>query len=220
MVIYMLRKPCPSFPPGDKSRVSGRKDEVNAIAREVQTQGLILGGIVALMWIIEIIDIFVFHGRLKIYGVHPHSISGIWGILYMPFLHGGFAHLSANTLPFITLGWLIMLRNTSDFFIVSVITMLVSGLGVWLFGAPNSVHIGASGVIFGYLGFLLLRGYFERSFGSIFLSLFVFFLYGGLIWGILPSQPGISWQGHFFGFVGGVLAAQLLGRKKREDSHL
>ncbi|MGL4375412.1 MAG: rhomboid family intramembrane serine protease [Microcoleaceae cyanobacterium] len=194
------------------------KNEVNAIAREVQTQGLILGGIVALMWIIEIIDIFVFHGRLNNYGVHPHSISGIWGILYMPFLHGGFAHLGANTLPFITLGWLIMLQNTSDFFIVSVITMLVSGLGVWLFGAPNSVHIGASGVIFGYFGFLLLRGYFERSFGSIFLSLFVFFVYGSLIWGILPSQPGISWEGHFFGFVGGVLAAQLLGRKKRKDS--
>ncbi len=134
----------------------------------------------------------------------------------MPFLHGSFAHLAANTLPFVTFGWLIMLRETRDFFIVSALTILVSGFGVWLTGAPNSVHIGASGLIFGYFGFLLLRGYFERSFTSIAISLIVGFFYGGLIWGVLPSQPGVSWQAHFFGFVGGILAAQLLGRKKRQ----
>jgi len=134
----------------------------------------------------------------------------------MPFLHGSFAHLAANTLPFVTLGWLIMLREISDFFIVSAVTVLVSVLGVWLTGAPNSVHIGASGLIFGYFGFLLLRGYFERSFTSILLSLIVGFFYGSLIWGVLPSQPGVSWQAHFFGLVGGVLTAQLLGRPKRQ----
>jgi membrane associated rhomboid family serine protease len=134
----------------------------------------------------------------------------------MPFLHGSFAHLAANTLPLVTLGWLIMLREISDFFIVSAVTVLVSGFGVWLTGAPYSVHIGASGLIFGYFGFLLLRGYFERSFTSILVSLIVGFFYGSLIWGVLPSQPGVSWQAHFFGFVGGVLAAQILGRQKRQ----
>jgi membrane associated rhomboid family serine protease len=92
--------------------------------------------------------------------------------------------------------------------------MLVSGLGVWLFGA-SGVHVGASGLIFGYLGFLLLRGYFERNFPSILLSLIVGFLYGGAIWGVLPTQPGISWEGHLFGFIGGVLAARLLARRKK-----
>jgi membrane associated rhomboid family serine protease len=190
--------------------------ETKAIARELQSHAAILGGFVVLLWTIEIIDVFLFQGRLNDYGVRPRSLDGLEGILFMPFLHGSFAHLAANTLPFVTLGWLIMLQEISDFFVVSAITMLVSGLGVWLTGAPNSVHIGASGLIFGYFGFLMLRGYFERSFSSILVSLIVGFFYGSLIWGVLPSQPGVSWQAHFFGFVGGVLAAQFLGRSKRE----
>lgn len=189
--------------------------ETKAITRELQSHAAILGGFVSLLWIIEIVDVFLFRGRLNAYGVRPRSIDGLQGILFMPFLHGSFAHLAANTLPFVTLGWLIMLREISDFFIVSAVTVLVSGFGVWLTGAPYSVHIGASGLIFGYFGFLLLRGYFERSFTSILVSLMVAFFYGSLIWGVLPSQPGVSWQGHFFGFVGGVLTAQLLGRQKR-----
>jgi membrane associated rhomboid family serine protease len=108
-----------------------------------------------------------------------------------------------------------MLRETSDFFVVTIITMLVSGLGVWLTAPAYSIHIGASGVIFGYFGFLLLRGYFERSFAAILFSLIVGLLYGGLIWGVLPLQYGISWQGHLFGFIGGALAARLLAQSKR-----
>ncbi|MEG3938979.1 rhomboid family intramembrane serine protease [Microcoleus sp. S36b_A3] len=190
--------------------------ESKSITRELQSHAAILGGFVSLLWIIEIVDVFLFRGALNAYGVRPRSIQGLEGIIFMPFLHGSFAHLAANTLPFVTFGWLIMLRETRDFFIVSAITILVSGFGVWLTGAPNSVHIGASGLIFGYFGFLLLRGYFERSFTSILVSLIVGFFYGSLIWGVLPSQPGVSWQAHFFGFVGGILAAQLLGRQKRQ----
>lgn len=190
--------------------------ETKTITRELQSHAAILGGFVALLWTIEIVDFSVFGGRLNSYGIRPRSLDGLEGILFMPFLHGSFAHLAANTLPFATLGWLIMLREISDFFVVSAVTVLVSGLGVWLTGASNSVHIGASGLIFGYFGFLLLRGFFERSFTAILVSLIVGFFYGSLILGVLPSQPGISWQAHFFGFVGGVLAAQLLGRQKRE----
>lgn len=189
------------------------------ISKELQSHVAILGGCVSLFWMIEIVDVFLFGGALNSYGVRPRNLDGLQGILLMPFLHGSFAHLAANTIPFVTLGWLIMLREVSDFFVVSGITMLVSGLGVWLTGAPNSVHIGASGLIFGYFGFLLLRGYFERSFTSILLSLIVGFFYGSLIWGVLPSQPGVSWQAHFFGFVGGVLTAQLLGRHKPKIKH-
>lgn len=189
--------------------------EIKSITRELQAHAAILGGFTALLWIIEIADLFVFGGRLNAFGIRPRSLEGLEGILFMPFLHGNFAHLAANTLPFLTLGWLIMLREVSDFFIVSAVTILVSGVGVWLTGAPNSVHIGASGLVFGYFGFLLLRGYFERSFTAIFMSLIVGFLYGSLIWGVLPAQPGVSWQAHFFGFVGGALAAQLLGKPKQ-----
>jgi membrane associated rhomboid family serine protease len=189
-------------------------NELKAIASEVKTQVTILGGLVALMWGIEIVD-QVLGGRLDVFGIYPRHIAGLQGILFAPFLHGNFPHLIANTVPFVTLGWLIMLRRTSDFFVVSAIAMVIGGLGTWLFGSP-AYHIGASGVIFGYLGFLLLRGYFERSIGSILFSVIVGVLYGGLIWGVLPGQTGISWEGHLFGFLGGVVAARLLAKSHKE----
>ena len=190
------------------------RQEARAIARELKTQVLILGGCVGLFWFLEIVDSYL-GGRLDVYGIIPRNAIGLRGILFSPFLHGGFAHLSANTVPFLVLGWLIMLRETSDFFVVTIISIVVGGLGVWLFAPAYTIHIGASGVIFGYFGFLLLRGYFERSFAAILFSLIVGSLYGGIIWGVLPGQPGISWQGHLFGFIGGAIAARLLARSKR-----
>lgn len=190
------------------------RQEKQSITSELQTQAIILGGWVALMWIVELVDIFIFGSKLDLYGIIPRNPIGLRGILFAPFLHGGFSHLISNTIPFLVLGWFVMLQETSDFFVVTTITMLVGGLGVWLLGAPNSVHIGASVLIFGYLGFLLFRGFFERNLPSIFLSILVGFLYGGLVWGVLPSQPHVSWQGHLFGFIGGILAARLLARRK------
>lgn len=186
--------------------------EAKAIARELKTQAIVLGGFIALIWTLEIVDLLFLGGVLNAYGIRPRSIIGLRGILFAPFLHGGLAHVAANTIPFLTFGWLIMLRETSDFFVVTAVTMLTSGLGVWLIGSPYTIHIGASGLIFGYFGFLLLRGYFERSFSAILFSLIVGLLYGSLIWGVLPLQVGISWQGHLFGFLGGALAARLLAR--------
>ena len=191
-----------------------RNQEAKLLAQELKTQAYILGGFVAIFWIVEIVDLLFFGGALAWLGIKPHSLTGLRGILFAPFLHGGLAHLIANTIPFITLGWFVMLQRTSDFFIVTAITMLVSGLGIWLFGTPG-FHIGASSLIFGYLGFLLLRGYFQRNFASILLSVVVGLFYGGLLLGVLPSQPGISWEGHLFGFIGGVLAARLIAKQKR-----
>jgi membrane associated rhomboid family serine protease len=187
----------------------------NAIARELKTQATILGSFVATFWAVEIIDRVIFRGRLDLFGIIPHSFIGLRGILLAPFLHGGFPHLIANTVPFLMLGWLVMLQETSDFFIVTLLTMLVGGFGVWLFAVPGTVHVGASILIFGYLGFLLFRGYFQRNLPSILLSIIVGLLYGGLIWGVLPSNNGISWQGHLFGFLGGVLAARMIAKEKR-----
>lgn len=190
------------------------REDTNTIAGELKTQATILGGFVAIMWILELVNLFFFRHTLSIYGIIPRQSIGLRGILFAPFLHGGLGHLIANTIPFVTLGWFVMLQETSDFFVVSAITMLVSGLGVWLFGS-SGVHVGASGLIFGYLGFLLARGYFERNIPSIFLALSVGVLYGGAIWGIFPSQPGISWEGHLFGFIGGILAARLVAKPKK-----
>lgn len=118
----------------------------------------------------------------------------------------------ANTLPFVILGWLVLIRATEDFFMVTAIAMGVGGLGTWLLAGPRTVHVGASGLVFGYLGYLLLRGYFERSFAASFISIVVAVAYGSLIFGVLPTVPGVSWQGHLFGFLGGGLAARFLAK--------
>jgi membrane associated rhomboid family serine protease len=157
-------------------------------------------------------------GTLDQYGIIPRTVTGLRGILFAPFLHGNFRHLGANTVPFMTLGWFVMLRSISEFFEVTLIAMLVSGLGTWLIAAPNTVHIGASGVIFGYLGFLVLRGYFEHSLSAVILSVVAILFYGGLLWGILPGQAYVSWEGHLFGFIGGAIAARLL-RSDRDHAN-
>ena len=173
---------------------------------------------VIIFWAIEIVDYAVFYGNLDRYGIQPQQTNGLLGILFAPFLHGGFGHLIANTIPFISLGWLTMLQDENDFYIVSIISALIGGIGVWIFGAPNSVHIGASILIYGYLGFLLFRGYFQKNLPSIALSILVAIVYGSLIWGVFPSEIGVSWQGHLFGFIGGAIAAKMVAQEKKSQS--
>jgi membrane associated rhomboid family serine protease len=147
-------------------------------------------------------------GALMQYGVIPRTLTGLRGILFAPFLHANMQHLIANTIPFLAMGWLVMLRDARHFLPVTLFAMLGSGLMAWLLGAPGSVHIGASGVVFGYFGFLLLGGWYARSLMSIALSILVAVLWGGLVLGIAPGQVGISWQSHLGGFLAGVLAAR------------
>jgi membrane associated rhomboid family serine protease len=165
---------------------------------------------VALAWVMELGDALVPGRWLDSHGIQPRDVDGLSGILFAPVLHGGFAHLIANTVPFLTLGFLVMLRGLGTFVGVSLLVMVMGGLAVWLFAPINTIHIGASGLIFGYIGYLIARGYFERSFGAIAVAIAVAVLYGGALWGVLPGQPGVSWQGHLFGFLAGVATAGLL----------
>ena len=191
-----------------------KRSLVGSVKLQVRT----LATIVAVLWGIEIVDFAFFGGALNNLGIKPRRVEGLWGILFAPFLHGDFLHLIANTLPLVSMGWLIMLRDESDLVAVTIITALIGGVGTWLIGTP-ATHIGASGVIFGYFGFLLLRGYFERSLVAIAFSIVVAFLYGGIIWGVLPSQPGISWEGHLCGFIGGIIAARLLSKPRKQSQN-
>jgi membrane associated rhomboid family serine protease len=179
------------------------------IVGEIKSQITILLTLVGIMWGAEILDTYVFRQGLDLLGILPREAIGLRGIVFAPFLHANFPHLIANTVPFIVLGWLIMAQSVSDFAIVSVICALVGGLGTWLFG-NRGLHIGASGVIFGYLGFLLTRFYFDRTLMSGLVALFVGVTYGSVVWGIFPSLPGISWEGHLFGFLGGIFAAKFV----------
>jgi len=187
-------------------------ERLHTASSELITHLIVLGSVILLLWLGEVFDQLFWRGALDFYGIQPRSAIGLRNILFAPLLHKGFDHLLANTVPFLVLGWFVLLRGVNKFILVSLICALVSGLGVWLLGAPATIHVGLSGVIFGYLGFLLFRGYFERSSHAIGLAILAGFLYGGMIWGVLPLQPNVSWLGHLFGFIGGALAARYLTR--------
>jgi membrane associated rhomboid family serine protease len=180
----------------------------NPSQSEFSQQVYLLGGLVALMWAIELVDTLLLGGMLDHWGIQPRTISGLPGILFAPLLHGGLPHLISNTVPFAVLGWLVLAEDFDEWLVVSIVAGLVSGLGTWVFGAANSVHIGASGIVFGYFGFLASRAWFERNFKSIVIAGMTISLFGGIIWGVLPGKVGISWEGHLFGLIGGILAAK------------
>jgi membrane associated rhomboid family serine protease len=180
-----------------------------ALVRVKDSAGAIATGAGAL-WVIHAVNV-VLGGSLLAFGIHPRTVEGLIGILFAPFLHASIGHLAMNTVSLVLLGGILMLRDRRDFWVVSAIGAVGSGLGAWLLGGPGTVHIGLSGVLFGYLGFLMARGVFERSLGAIALSALVTWLFGSMVWGVLPLAVGISWQAHLFGFLSGVVAAAQVG---------
>ena len=165
------------------------------------------------MWLLEVLDIALDH-RLDEYGIEPRELDGLVGVVAAPFLHADFGHLLANTIPFLVLGIMIGLQGVARVLLVTGIVMLVSGLGTWLVAPDNSIHIGASGIVFGYAAYLLARGVFNRDVVEIAIGLGVAAIWGTALLGGLVPQDGVSWQGHFFGAVGGVLAARVLARPR------
>jgi membrane associated rhomboid family serine protease len=177
---------------------------------------LVVAGMLAAMWAVEIIDLLP-GADLDGWGIRPRTWRGLIGIPLAPFLHSGLSHLIANTIPFVVLGSVIALSGVSRFVEVTLIIVVVSGLGTWLFGTGGSIHLGASGLVFGYLTYLIARGFFAAKPLWILGGIVVGLLYGGLLWGLLP-RPGISFTGHLFGAAGGLLAAFALhGKHTRED---
>lgn len=183
-----------------------RRDQ---LAKAVRENLVLLFGVVAIAWGLEIAD-FIFRGFFDQFGIRPRSVSGIGGVLAAPFLHLGFGHLISNTIPFLILGGVVLIGGRKVFVVSSLFIVAVGGMALWTLGPAGTNHIGASLLIFGYLGFLLARGIFEKSVFWIVVSIVTLVFYGGMLAGVLPGQPGISWQGHLFGFVAGVLAARVL----------
>lgn len=171
-------------------------------------------GFVALLWAVEIAD-RVTTGSLDRYGIRSRTDEGLGGIAVAPLLHAGWGHLEANSGPLLVLGFLVAVVSTARFVGVMAWSWLVSGLGVWAVGPSNAVTVGASGLVFGLLSYLLVAGFLERRPTGILIAVAVFILYGSVLLGVLPGQPGISWQGHLFGAVGGVVAAYTLADRRR-----
>ncbi|MBJ2134944.1 rhomboid family intramembrane serine protease [Paraglaciecola chathamensis] len=167
----------------------------------------IVGCIFVLITAIEIINLLT--GRaLNHFGNIPRYIPGLIGVLTGPFLHGSLSHYLSNIIPLCVLSFLMLQYGNKRFFGVTFFCIILTGLLVWLFGRSAS-HIGASSVIYSYFGFLLLAGFLSRKFKLILISLLVAFFYGGLIFGVLPARTFVSWEGHLFGFISGLIAARL-----------
>ena len=180
---------------------------------------IFVGAMALIMWLSEIVDT-ILGGDLDAYGIRPRDVDGLDGIAFSPFLHGGFGHLIGNTLPFLVLGAMIALSGLKKMVGVTLIVAVVGGLGTWLVAPENTVHIGASGIVFGYASYLITRGVYTRSLLHLASGLVVVVIWGATLPGGLVPQDGISWQGHLFGAVGGVVAAWALDRRRpaREQS--
>jgi membrane associated rhomboid family serine protease len=175
---------------------------------------IVIASFTALLYVSEAVDTTL-GGALDRNGIIPHEVDGLDGVLWAPLLHAGWPHLLTNTVPLLVLGFLAMAGGFGQFVAVTATIWIIGGLGTWLTGGADTLHIGASGLIFGWLTFLLVRGFFARSFGQIVLAVALFMLYGGALLGVLPGQPGVSWQGHLFGALGGLLAARLVASADR-----
>lgn len=164
---------------------------------------------VGVLWAIQAFN-WVMGYRLNIvFGLIPREIAGLDGILGMPILHGSFPHLMSNTPPLLLMGSLLAATATRALLAVNGVIVGLSGALVWLLGSP-AIHIGASGLIFGWFGFLVARGLVDRSPVTLGAAVLVGLLYGSIIWGVLPGQPGVSWEAHLFGALAGAAAAFLI----------
>jgi membrane associated rhomboid family serine protease len=164
------------------------------------------------LWFLEILD-QLSGNQLDQLGIHAREVDGMPEIFSAPFLHAGWDHLISNSLPFLVLGFLVLLSGLARWLISSLIIIVVSGMTAWFLTPANTIILGASGLIFGWLTYLLARGIWSRRPAQVAVAVVVLLVYGGLIWGVLPSAAGISWQAHLGGAVGGVLAAWLLHRR-------
>jgi len=182
-----------------------------------QRSGAVVLGFVALLWVLEIIDVLASH-RLDQWGIVPRQASGLKGIVFAPLLHFGFGHLMANTVPLLILGFALAMGGIGRAVWVTLVVWLVGGAGVWLTGGAGTIVAGASILVFGWLAYLIVRGLFTRHWGDLLLGVVIAALYGTMLFGVLPTVSGVSWQAHLFGALGGVLAAAAVGAGDGDDA--
>jgi membrane associated rhomboid family serine protease len=195
----------------DPATGAARADHDDGPVADMLRPFVLVAVVTAVMWVQELVDL-VPGTPFDSWGIRPRSGRGVLGIPLAPFLHDGFRHLFANTIPFVVMGGAIAAGGVARFVRVAAIVGVVSGIGVWVFARSGTVHLGASGLVFGFLTYLLARGVIARKVTWMLGGLVVLVVYGGILWGLLP-RPGVSWTGHVFGALGGVVAAWALHRR-------
>ncbi|HEU5030789.1 MAG TPA: rhomboid family intramembrane serine protease [Spirillospora sp.] len=191
-----------------------RSDGLVKAGTRALSAAVLIGSVTVVMWILEGIDVLD-NGALDQFGIQPHDVDDLPDIFTAPFMHAGFPHLMANTIPFVILGFIAAARGIAKFLAASLIIIVVGGLGVWFFSSANT--LGSSILIFGFFGYLVGRGIFERRVLDIVIAVLVVAVYGTMLVGVVPNDPTISWQGHLFGLIGGVLGAWFLRRGRVEQ---
>ncbi len=204
-----MTTPAPFGPSTSSLPLDHRRERIVA---SIKNNLSLLFGTVAIAWALEILDFFL-AGNLDRFGIVPRNLSGLFGVPVSPFLHLGFGHLLSNTLPFLILGGIVLMGGRKIFLTSTLFILGVGGGALWTIGPGATNHIGASLLVFGYLGFLLARGIVESSSFWIIVSVVVLVFYGGMIGVLLPGKAGVSWQGHLFGFIAGILAARVMFTK-------
>jgi membrane associated rhomboid family serine protease len=176
-----------------------------------------VGVLIALCWTVFVLNNLILDGHLNQYGIRPRHAGGLPGIFWSPFLHGSLKHLLANTLPLAILGGILCLRARNEFGIVTVAGTILSGGLTWLIGR-NAYHIGASGLIFCFFGYLASLALFERKIGTLIVSVVCVIGYGGIVRGMLPTSSAISWEGHLAGFISGIILAWFISNVKQAET--
>lgn len=191
--------PYPSAPPPARSN------------RPAVRSGLqFAAGYVVVIWLVHAVNSLLFGGALVFFGIHPLDVSSLWHVFTSPLLHANMEHLISNTVPGAVFSFLIGMSRARVWWEVTAFVVVLGGLGVWVLGGVGTNHIGASGLVYGWLGYLLVRGLFNRSVMQIMLGVGLGIFYSSLVWGILPGVPGVSWQAHLFGALGGVAAGMFI----------
>lgn len=204
----------PAFPPPAGPAKKGSA----ALLPAVRPAAITVGVFGVLLVIIQVVNSLMNYWLRDHFGIVSRSTSGLLGILTAPLLHTSWPHLLSNLVPLVIFGFLIMVGGVRQFVAVTIMVWLISGVGVWLAGPSHTITVGASALIFGWLAYLVCRGVFTRNIGQVLVGILLLAVWGGIFWtGIVhvalgPAGSGISWQGHLFGAVGGVLAAFLVAR--------
>ncbi|MFE5571901.1 rhomboid family intramembrane serine protease [Amycolatopsis japonica] len=204
--------------PVPASESSGTDPAKRVLPPNPRAAAIVALAFTALLYLVELVDVVLPLDLDQSGGIVAREVSALDGVLWAPLLHAGWGHLFSNTVPVLVFAFLAMSAGIGRWVLVTAIIWVLSGLGVWLIAPSGTVTVGASGVAFGWLAFLLVRGIFNRAVGQILVAVVLLGIWSGMLWGLLPGDTGISWQGHLFGALSGVFAAWLMARADRSQA--